>query len=87
MRKHFIKMQDATKNDVEKAFGIFQACWRIIKNLIRKWNLDTINDIMLVCIIIHNMIIEEKYKHNLEGYFDCPMQMDSMQLRLICTKS
>ena len=31
-----------------------------MKNLVRLWDLHTINDIMLVCIIVHNMIIEDE---------------------------
>ena len=61
--------EDARK-DVEHAFGILQARWGIVKNPVCQWNLSTINDIMLVCIIMHNMIIEDGQRLHLEGCFD-----------------
>jgi hypothetical protein len=32
--------------------------------------MDTIYDIMIVCMIIHNMIIEDERDHNLESLFN-----------------
>ena len=31
-----------------------------MKNPMRQWDLDTISNIMMACIIMHNMIIEDK---------------------------
>jgi hypothetical protein len=32
--------------------------------------MDTIYDIMIVCVIIHNMIIKDEKDHNLESLFN-----------------
>jgi hypothetical protein len=41
-----------------------------MKNPVRQWDLGTIEDIMLVCIILHNMIIEDEQGLSLESFAD-----------------
>ena len=81
-KKHFTKMQEAVRKDVERAFGILQARWGIVKNPVHQWNLGTINDIMLACIIMHNMIIEDEQGLHLEGCFDHAPETGNMQAQL-----
>ena len=50
----------SAKKDIEKMFGVPQARWKIVKNLICQWDLDTFNNIMMACIIMNNIIIENK---------------------------
>jgi hypothetical protein len=68
-RSHFAKMQEGARKNVERAFGVLQSRWRIVKNPCRQWELDTITNIMIACVIVHNMIIEDKQGHNLEQLF------------------
>ncbi|XP_038699066.1 putative nuclease HARBI1 [Tripterygium wilfordii] len=58
-RKHFAKMQEAARKDVERAFGVLQARFAITRGSARFWDVDTLDDIMTACIILHNMIVEE----------------------------
>jgi hypothetical protein len=58
-KEHFSKMQAALRKDVERAFGVLQARWEIVKNPVRQWDLDTISNIMYCCIILHNMIVQD----------------------------
>ena len=81
-KKHFTKMQEVARKDVERAFGILQVQWRIVKNPMREWNLDTISDIMLTCIIMQNMIIENEQGRDLEGWFEQAPQTRQMQAQL-----
>ena len=69
-RQHFTKMQTGARKDVERAFGCLQARWEIVKNPCRQWKLETINDIMMCCIILYNMIIDDERDLNLEPIFD-----------------
>ena len=69
-KQHFTKMQVGARKDVERAFGCLQARWKVVKNPCRHWELETINDIMMCCIILHNMIIDDKQDLNLEPIFD-----------------
>jgi hypothetical protein len=41
-----------------------------IQNPSKLWQMDTIYEIMIVCVIMHNMIIEDKRDNNLEPLFD-----------------
>ena len=60
MKEHYTKCQEGVRKDVERVFGVLQARFEILKNPVRQWYLGTIEDIMLACIILHNMIIEDE---------------------------
>ncbi|XP_024004112.1 putative nuclease HARBI1 [Eutrema salsugineum] len=56
----FAKYQEATRKDVERAFGVLQARFAIIKNPALFWDKAKIGNIMRACIILHNMIVEDE---------------------------
>lgn len=56
----FKKMQEAARKDVERAFGVLQARWAMIRGPGRFWYQSNLKDIMYTCIILHNMIIEDE---------------------------
>ena len=56
----FAKVQEATRKDVERAFGVLQARFAIVKNPVRTLNKEKIGKIMRACIILHNMIVENE---------------------------
>ncbi|XP_052622481.1 uncharacterized protein LOC128127820 [Lactuca sativa] len=45
---------------VERAFGVLQSRWAIVRGPARSWQLKNIKDIMYTCIILHNMIVENE---------------------------
>ncbi|XP_021731332.1 uncharacterized protein LOC110698242 [Chenopodium quinoa] len=58
---------EAARKDVERAFGVLQARFAIIKKPSLAWDTDILHNIMLACIIIHNIIVEderETYQNN-----------------------
>lgn len=60
-RQHFVKTQEGVKKDVSRRFfGILQACFAIIQNSCKLWQIDTIYELMLACAILHNIIIEDE---------------------------
>ncbi|XP_057808831.1 uncharacterized protein LOC131023302 [Salvia miltiorrhiza] len=61
--KRFKVMQEAARKDIERAFGVLQACWAIVKGPSRIWSKEAMSDIMFTCIILHNMIIEDEGEH------------------------
>uniref|UniRef100_A0A2N9FEH0 DDE Tnp4 domain-containing protein n=1 Tax=Fagus sylvatica TaxID=28930 RepID=A0A2N9FEH0_FAGSY len=63
-KKHFAKVQEACRKDVECAFGILQSRFSIVRGPARFWDEATLNDIMKACIILHNMIIEDERDPN-----------------------
>ena len=63
-KKWFAKCQEAARKDVERAFGVLQARFRIIHNPCKLWNVDSMKKIMIAAIILHNMIIEDERAEN-----------------------
>jgi hypothetical protein len=57
--KHFNSVQEAFRKDIERAFGSLQSKWHILTSPIRNWYQDDIEQIVLCCIILHNMMVEE----------------------------
>lgn len=57
---HFSKAQESARKDVERAFGVLQARFAIVRGPARFWRPETLKDIMKACIILHNMIIEDE---------------------------
>ncbi|XP_033145190.1 uncharacterized protein LOC108871618 [Brassica rapa] len=53
-------VQEATRKDVERAFGVLQARFAIVKNPALSMNKAKIGKIMRACIILHNMIVENE---------------------------
>jgi hypothetical protein len=56
----FAQKQESCRKDVERAFGVLQSRWAIVKGPARFWNKRVLHDIMTACIIMHNMIIEDE---------------------------
>ena len=58
---HFSKKQEEAMKDVERAFGVLQSRFAIVRGPTRFFQIKTLKDIMMACIILHNMIIEDEY--------------------------
>ncbi|BFG35123.1 hypothetical protein CerSpe_213970 [Prunus speciosa] len=63
-------MQEAYYKDVERAFGILQARCAIIRQPTKGWSLAKLNSIMMMCIILHNMIVEDERDDYYDGESD-----------------
>ncbi|XP_062232371.1 uncharacterized protein LOC133929582 [Phragmites australis] len=57
---HFSAMQASVRKDVERAFGVLQARFAIVRGSARVWDQSTLHNIMTACVIMHNMIIENE---------------------------
>ncbi|XP_070675721.1 uncharacterized protein [Malus domestica] len=64
--KWFTLHQGAYRKDVERVFGILQARWKIIKEPAKGWSRENLDSIIMSCIILHNMIVEDER----DGYID-----------------
>ncbi|XP_072087054.1 uncharacterized protein [Arachis hypogaea] len=58
--KLFAQFQKGQRKDVERAFGVLQARFVIIRGLARFWEKKKLANIMRACIILHNMIVEDE---------------------------
>ena len=45
---------------MERAFGVLQSHFAIVRGPARFLQIETLKDIMMACIILHNMIIEDE---------------------------
>uniref|UniRef100_A0A2N9FIM3 DDE Tnp4 domain-containing protein n=1 Tax=Fagus sylvatica TaxID=28930 RepID=A0A2N9FIM3_FAGSY len=59
-KTHFAKKQEEARKDVERAFGVLQSRFAIVRGPARFFQIETLKDIMTACIILHNMIIEDE---------------------------
>jgi glutathione S-transferase len=59
-KKYFAKAHEACRKDVERAFGVLQSRFAIVPGPARMWDEDTLHDIIMACIIMNNMIIENE---------------------------
>ncbi|XP_047943195.1 uncharacterized protein LOC125190037 [Salvia hispanica] len=59
----FAAKQESARKDVERAFGVLQSRWAIVKGPTRFWYKEVIADVMYACIIMHNIIAEQERGH------------------------
>jgi hypothetical protein len=58
--KLFAEYQEGARKDVERAFGVMQSRFSIVRRPARLWKRKSIARIMLACVILHNMIVEDE---------------------------
>ncbi|XP_042028659.1 uncharacterized protein LOC121775702 [Salvia splendens] len=58
--EYFAMKQEACKKDLERAIGVLQARFTIVVGPVRDWDKEALRDIMITCIILHNMIVEDE---------------------------
>jgi hypothetical protein len=59
-RKNFAVAQESTRKNVERAFRVLQARFAIVCGPARLHKPKMLKEIMMACIILHNMIIEDE---------------------------
>ena len=69
-KKYFAKAQEACRKDVERAFGVLQSRFAIVRGPARLWDEESLGNIMRACIIMHNMIVEDERDEYTDEY-DC----------------
>ncbi|RWR74579.1 putative nuclease HARBI1 [Cinnamomum micranthum f. kanehirae] len=67
---NFAAAQEFARKDVERAFGVLQARFSIVRGPARFWDRQTLQHIMKACIIMHNMIIEDERDQSLPPNYD-----------------
>nr|XP_043633763.1 protein ALP1-like [Erigeron canadensis] len=67
-RKLFKKKQESARKDIERAFGVLKKRWNVISNPARYWDKDKMQSVIYTCIILHNMILQDKNKAFCQNY-------------------
>ena len=57
--RHFAKMQEGCRKDVERAFGRMLSKWHILDSAARTWFLPNIKTIWKGCFILHNITLRD----------------------------
>ncbi|XP_074314525.1 uncharacterized protein LOC141649743 [Silene latifolia] len=62
IQKHrlFAARQESCRKDVERAFGVLQARFAFIKRPCLFWDRANTGKVLMACIIMHNMIVEDE---------------------------
>jgi hypothetical protein len=58
--KVFAEHQEGARKDVERAFGVLQSRFSVVRRPARLWKHKSVGRIMLACVILHNMIVEDE---------------------------
>ena len=64
MQQWFSLWQEAARKDVECAFRIFQLKFKLVKVPLQGLDLVAIRDSVMACVILHNMMVEERVMHD-----------------------
>ncbi|XP_002449057.2 putative nuclease HARBI1 [Sorghum bicolor] len=76
--KLYAQEQEGARKDIERAFGVLQRRWCILKRPARLYDRAVLRDVVLACIILHNMIVEdEKDQDIIEENLDLNMPPSS----------
>ncbi|CAL9030090.1 unnamed protein product, partial [Prunus brigantina] len=67
--KSFAAFQEGYRKDAERCFGILQARWAIIRGVARMLDEEVLRSIMMTCIILHNMVVENEYDYDAPEVF------------------
>ncbi|RWR76317.1 putative nuclease HARBI1 [Cinnamomum micranthum f. kanehirae] len=67
---NFAAAQESARKDVDRAFGVLQARFAIVRGPARFWDHQTVHHIMKACIIMHNMIVEDECNKSLPPNYD-----------------
>ncbi|XP_070679206.1 uncharacterized protein [Malus domestica] len=81
--KHFAKCQEGCRKDMERCFGILQARWAIVRATTRMFDVEDLRSIMMTCIILHNMIVEDGYDYDAVDEYKSD-SMNNSRTRIYC---
>ena len=59
-KMRFAKEQESYRKDVERAFGILQSRWGIVRYPAITWSTEKLWEVMTACVIMHNMIVKDE---------------------------
>ncbi|XP_070664614.1 uncharacterized protein [Malus domestica] len=82
-KKHLARCQERCRKDVERCFGILQARSAIVRGVARLFDVESFRSIMMTCIILHNMIVEDEYDYEAVDEYEADT-MNNSRTRIYC---
>jgi hypothetical protein len=61
----YAQEQEGAIKDIERAFGVLQHRFCILKRPTHLYDRDVLRDVVLACIILHNMIVEDEKQQDI----------------------
>jgi len=58
--KLFVEWQESARKDSERAFGMLVRKFQLLARPIEHWNIEDVKNQMCGCVIMHNMMVEER---------------------------
>ncbi|XP_020164442.1 uncharacterized protein [Aegilops tauschii subsp. strangulata] len=58
-KAHFTQRQEAARMGVERAFGVLQVCFAVVRGPAKQWDQETLW-VITCCVIMDNMIVEDE---------------------------
>ena len=59
-RSHFAQKQEAARKDVERASEVIRTRFAVVHGPAQQWDPETLWEVMTCCVIMHNIIVEDK---------------------------
>jgi hypothetical protein len=63
--KVYAQEQEGARKDIDRAFGVLQRRWCILKQPAHLYDRAVLRDVVLACIILHNMIVEDEKEQDI----------------------
>jgi hypothetical protein len=60
--KLYAQEQEGKRKDIERAFGVLRRRWSVLKKPARLYDRGQLEKVVLACIVLHNMIVEDEKK-------------------------
>jgi hypothetical protein len=75
-QENYSKWQEKTRKDIERAFGVLQAKFRLLVQRVELWNIDDIVSVVNCCLLLHNWMVTIRVAHDESesiDWYDIPM--------------
>jgi Plant transposon protein len=69
-KKAYAAWQEAARKDIERAFGVLQRKFHILRKPFEQWHVEPIKDIVYTTLILHNWMVTERVHNDEQEHGD-----------------
>ena len=74
----FTTWQEATRKDIERAFGNLKITWKFVSRPIEIWNLNDIASRMSTALILHNIVVSDRVMGDVNSRYNRAHRIDDL---------
>lgn len=78
-QKRYTKWQEATRKDIERAFGVLKGTWQFLDRPILLMDLNHISLRVTTCMILHNMLVSDRVMQQVGVLYDPSNVLEEME--------